>query len=346
MLNPPPAPGFHYIRAFAIFDSMPRRFTLLIIVILSGSRAAAGPMTPAPSGRSSHAMTYHSGIERVVMYGGNARGADGTTLWMLDAGRWHVFDGPGPDERSHFAFAYDATHDQLLVHGGFRAEGRVITERLADTWSWDDTGWHLLDRDGFGSRDHHAMVYDAARGEVILFGGGDSTGTMHPETWAWDGIAWTPRVATGPPPRTTHRMIYDTSRQLVLVFGGYGEDGMLGDTWAWNGTGWKKLSDAGPSPRFATRWAFDSARGEAVLFGGRGSEGDLGDTWIWNGETWREAATGTTAPSPRNVHAMAYDAANDRVVLFGGYHKPVVFDDLWAWNGERWLAHYTTYTQD
>src|SRR4051812_27020856 len=38
-------------------------------------------------------------------------------------------------------------------------------------------------------RSEHTMVYDAARGVTVLFGG--STGTSSGETWEWNGSAWT-----------------------------------------------------------------------------------------------------------------------------------------------------------
>ncbi|HER35586.1 MAG TPA: hypothetical protein ENO19_09000, partial [Halothiobacillaceae bacterium] len=149
-------------------------------------------MAPEPSVRSAHAIAWHAGLERVVMYGGMTRGGpDADVLWAYDGKHWEPHrDSPNPGRRAHFAFAYDAARDRLLVHGGFRAEGRVITDRFADTWAWDQDGWHLLDSDGFGPRDHHAMACDTERREVVLFGGGDSTGVMPPGTWAWNGESW------------------------------------------------------------------------------------------------------------------------------------------------------------
>jgi hypothetical protein len=51
------------------------------------------------------------------------------------------------------------------------------------------------------------MTYDAARGEVALFGGADNSSGFHGDTWTWDGTHWrVPFVAklslspqTGPP---------------------------------------------------------------------------------------------------------------------------------------------------
>ena len=40
-----------------------------------------------------------------------------------------------------------------------------------------------------------AMTYDAATGNVVLFGGEDSNGVALSDTWLWDGNTWTNHVA-------------------------------------------------------------------------------------------------------------------------------------------------------
>jgi len=314
-----------------------------VICIAIPARADRGDW---PSGRSAHAMAYHDGLKAVVMYGGLTRdAADADVLWAWDGSVWTPMAKGGPGARAHFAFAYDAAHDQVIVQGGYHATGRVIDRRFGDTWVWGKKGWRRIGGIGPGVRDHHAMVYDRARGQVVLFGGGDSTSTLACDTWVWNGDTWALRAAGGPLPRSTHRMVYDARTRRVLLFGGWSDEGLLNDTWAWDGTRWNCIDTTGPPPRFATRWAYDVARGEAVLFGGRGGDGDLGDTWILAGGAWR-AAPVITGPSPRNVHAMAYDARRERVVLFGGFHQPDVYDDLWEWDGSAWKQIHKPATKE
>jgi hypothetical protein len=130
------------------------------------------------------------------------------------------------------------------------------------------------------------MAYDAARGEVVLFGGYDYTfltSVLLNDTWVWNGTAWTQRsstTATIPAPRIAHGMTYDALRGEVVMFGGYDSD-PLNDTWVWNGATWTIHAGAGPTARSGHAMAYDAARAELVLFGGR-NNGEKNDTWRWH----------------------------------------------------------------
>ena len=64
------------------------------------------------------------------------------------------------------------------------------------------------------------MAYDAARGQVALFGGCCGDAGLG-DTWTWDGRRWTQRVpAHSPPPRAGLGMAYDAARGEVVLFGG------------------------------------------------------------------------------------------------------------------------------
>ena len=74
---------------------------------------------------------------------------------------------PAPSPRYNIGMAYDATHGQVVLFGGWGDSGD-----LDDTWTWDGTGW--TKRKPAASppaRCSMGMAYDAARGEVVLFGG-------------------------------------------------------------------------------------------------------------------------------------------------------------------------------
>ena len=80
-------------------------------------------------------------------------------------------------------------------------------------------------------------AYDAARSQVVLFGGFDGI-QFYRDTWTWDGSAWTERTpAHSPSARSYTGMAYDAAREEVVLFGGY-DGGSLGDTWTWDGTDW------------------------------------------------------------------------------------------------------------
>src|SRR5580704_17181410 len=71
-------------------------------------------------------------------------------------------------------------------------------------------------------REGHAMAYDSAHGQVVLFGG--DTGTVNAflnDTWVWDGTTWTQKSPqNSPPARYQHAMAYDSAHGQVVLFGG------------------------------------------------------------------------------------------------------------------------------
>ena len=83
------------------------------------------------------------------------------------------------------------------------------------------------------------MAYDAARGQMLLFGGMRNNTKYLNDTWAWDGTTWEHlSPATFPPTRAWGGMAYDPIRQEVVLFGGWRPGHTFGDTWTWDGTNW------------------------------------------------------------------------------------------------------------
>lgn len=190
------------------------------------------------------------------------------------------------------------------------------------------------------ARYQHAMVFDAKRGEVVLFGGRNNDGVLLNDTWVWNGTTWTQKMpATSPPARQdiTHAMAYDAAREVVVLFGGYKQPSNLGDTWTWNGATWTQQQPAdAPAARSGHALAYDAARQEVVLYGGNGNNSP-GDTWVWNGTAWTEKSP-AQLPGGLVDATLTYDAVREEVVLFGG-HSSILFhamEDTWVWNGISW----------
>jgi hypothetical protein len=181
-------------------------------------------------------------------------------------------------------------------------------------------------------RQGQGLAYDAARGEVVLFGGQD--GSYLGQTWTWDGSDWTKLTpAHSPPARAYLAMAYDAARDQVVLFGGFGGS-YLGDTWTWDGSDWTMRTPGhSPTPRTNSGMASDAA-GQVLLFGG-GASAPFGDTWSWDGSDWAER-TPAHSPSARQFTGMAFDAAIGEVVLFGGADGGIPFADTWTWNGSDW----------
>ena len=65
----------------------------------------------------------------------------------------------------------------------------ALDESVAHTWKWDGAAWTRVATTGPPPRFVSAMAYDAARAEVVLFGGSVPDGYLG-DTWVWDGTAW------------------------------------------------------------------------------------------------------------------------------------------------------------
>ena len=190
------------------------------------------------------------------------------------------------------------------------------------------------------ARFSRGMVYDAARGETLLFGGccGPSS-PQYPnpylnDTWVWNGSNWTQKFPSiVPPARYEHAMAYDDARGEVVMIGGFDRNGFaLNDTWVWNGSNWtQKFPSTSPSPSITVNHTivYDAARREIVMHA-------WDQTWVWNGSNWIQRFP-ATSPAPRAIVSMAYDTARAEVVLFGGAQ---FYNDTWIWNGSNWIRKF------
>lgn len=104
---------------------------------------------------------------------------------------------------------YDPARAKTVLFGGFNA----MSGSLNDTWEYNGATatWTLITTTGSPpARSGHAMVYDNARGRIVLFGGYGS-GYLN-DTWEYDGATgtWTQITTTGSLPTR------------VIVIEGYG----------------------------------------------------------------------------------------------------------------------------
>lgn len=266
-------------------------------------------------------------------------------LFGQTAANWTKrYPGTSLTLRERHAMAYDAAHGQVILFGGINPNSGVL---LNDTWAWNGSNWTQESTSaGPSAREGHAMAYDVARGEIVLFGGQDANSNILNDTWLWDGAHWTKSAAPGPGARDNAAMAYDTVRAEVVLFGGEGAQGeVLGDTWVWDGSSWTlKSPTINPPARLGHAMVWDAAHNQMVLFGGDDSNSDaLADTWIWDGVNWTQMSP-RNSPPPRVEHAMAYDSASGQTVLFGGLFSSVNYfpmNDTWVWDGVNWTARLT-----
>ena len=154
------------------------------------------------------------------------------------------------------------------------------------------------------------MAYDAATGNVVLFGGTARPGPLG-DTWTWDGSTWTKQApATSPPARTGASMAYDAATGTVVLFGGDGRTGPLGDTWTWDGSTWTKQAPATTRPPvLGASMAYDAATGNVVLFGGTVAQRACSRWHLDLGRLDLDQAGTRDQPARPGLASMAYDAA-------------------------------------
>lgn len=242
-----------------------------------------------PPGRRSHAMAFDRSRGRLVMFGG--RDSSGNRLddtWEWEGSSWIAMEpqSPPPAARSRHAMAYDDSRERVLLFGGLDENFEV----LQDTMTWDGEAWVTLDfgeNDTPPARQYHSMAYDAARGEIVLFGGYDGDFNALDDTWVFDGSSWeeaTPQRR--PPARVESAMAFDPAEERITVYGGENEVDAVAtvyqDTWMWDGVDWEEVTFPGATPGERSRHAVAQApvRGRLVLFGGAEfSPVYKGDTW-------------------------------------------------------------------
>lgn len=308
---------------------------------------------------------------------GNVRDHDGcSSTCLTESSSWVSIEAT-PPARSGAAFAYDSIRGRLVMFGGCSNLGgkpewhSCDGTALDDTWEFDGTLWtQLAITDTHpGARYNHAMAFDASRGRVVLFGGGNPNeigSTFFPsgfdDTWEWDGTTWSKLITpVQPKGRFGHAMAYDSVRHEIVLTGGFCPENGCDpsnnpttalDTWLWDGTTWMPTAPLVMPPfRYGHAMAFDPHRNVMVLFGG--NDDNLGptldgDTWEWDGSTWTEHTT-PSAPSGRIHSAMVFDSHLGKVIMFGGctvrQMAPAGLDwcataaaDLWSWDGTTWIS--------
>ncbi|HLZ70739.1 MAG TPA: kelch repeat-containing protein [Dehalococcoidia bacterium] len=193
----------------------------------------------SPPARSQAAMAYDPRSRLVLLFGGEVLPGNDSSddLWGWDGATWRrLTPESGPSPRVYAGLVRNVHGDGLLLFGGYRAPAPPN-----DTWFWDGAGtvWKQLSPAASPpARYNPVLAEDAARGEVVLFGG-EYLGRPLADTWIWNGVDWNQRLLVrGPPPRQDASIAYAAAQRQVLLFGGFGATRRLDDTWLWDGASW------------------------------------------------------------------------------------------------------------
>jgi hypothetical protein len=231
-----------------------------------------------PTERYGPAMAFDPAIGKVVLFGGS--GLNDT--WTFDGAAWAKgTPATSPSKRYGSAMVYDPAIGKIVLFGG--AVG-MFEPSLTDTWTYDGSTWTQVPTPVAPSGSYGAgIVYDAAIGKVVLFGGEES-GTIVDETWTFDGTTWTKESPpVSPPALENAAMAYDAGAGRVVLFGGYEKGGSyVNGTWVYDGITWARQNPTVvPPPRSEAAVAYDPLTSKIVLFGGYDQGTFLGDTWTY-----------------------------------------------------------------
>ena len=292
-------------------------------------------------------LFYDHGRARLTLLG--LRSGNPVRMFELGANGWELAPAPRePSARDATAIAYDAERGGVMVFGGRDAASAL----LGDLWTWTGARWEevMPSVPAPSPREKHAMVFDAARGELLVIGGRTDAGRTG-ETWAWNGSSW--RNAGAMPPHEQLAVAYDAKRNRVVAFGGIalgfdGFDHHVAETWQWDGATWTEIAiGSGPPARRNHAMVYDAKRQRIVMFGGTSEYQSYNDVWELDGATWQQR-NATVVPPKRSEHAMAYDANRGRTVIMGGISPAVdgsvPLGDTWEWDGTNWtpIATFAT----
>jgi len=279
-----------------------------------------------PSARDGAAMTYDSASNSVILFGGE----DGTAFadtWSWSGIDWtQLTPAQSPPKRAWAGMAASPTTSAPILFGGLDSAG------LVDTWTWENannkwsavtTAHHPTARSDFG------MTLDTVRSEIVVFGGGNWSGTTlnteYGDTWTFNGTDWTQEATTGPHARVNPHTTFDGRTNRVILFGGSdpaGTGAYYQDTWSWTGSAWAAMATSASAPkRDSGVMAYLPPAGKTMLFGGFGSTGaNLADTWVLT------MSAVTTAPLP----STKTSATKSFVVTWGAPDAPLNYTVQYA----------------
>jgi hypothetical protein len=221
--------------------------------------------------------------------------------------------------------AYDPVNGGQLVLFGGNYNGIGY---FSDTWYWNGATWAMLSPAASPtSRYAHAMAYDVATNQMVLFGGYEG-GSYYNDTWIIGAPTVTAVSPVSGPTTGSSVTITGSGFAEVAATGGV----MFGTTAA---TGYLINSSTSIT---ATSPAEAAGTVDVTVTGSAGTSLKTGaDQFTYSNSTWYAAAP-TTAPSARYGYAEAYDPATGQTILFGGFTgSSTYYNDTWDWNGANWV---------
>lgn len=244
--------------------------------------------------------------------------------WSYASGNWTVLSTSGGlGALEGHDMVYDPAAGEVVLFGGLRSVSPL--EYNNTTWTYRAGVWtpHTGGR-APPARFGASMVYDAALGGVLLFGGLNLSDTSQVlgDLWLYRDGNWTELNATGgPSARWLAQMAYDPSLGAAVIFGGATvSEAELGGTWLFENDSWTALpSNATAPPALAAGFmAYDADLGAVLLTDGVNASGDLPNaTWAYGADGWSEIPT-VGSNGGRFDGVAAWDPLDHELLLVGG----------------------------
>lgn len=187
-----------------------------------------------------HQMVYLSNENALLAYGGwNGEEVSGDT-WLWKNG-WKKVGQASPPKRASFGMALDKANQKIQLYGGLWINGQY-----ADIWEWTAGAWLPVSGPyDNSSLDHHALIFDEKRNQVVGFGGKNYRYRMQTATFTIEEGTVIPITNEGPSGRHSIGFTFDNKNSIGYLFGGKeyqdGKQVPLGDLWKWNGKQWEEI---------------------------------------------------------------------------------------------------------
>ncbi|MCI4366659.1 MAG: hypothetical protein L3K08_02785, partial [Thermoplasmata archaeon] len=317
--------------------------TTIAEVTWAFSAGAWAPITfpYGPTSRSGAEQAYDYADGYTLFFGGlvDRGGTDLSDVWSYVGGAWTNRTPPTPSPRTNAMVAYDAATKDVLLFGGETDSDAYGVAGLNDTWTYGTAGWMAqTPAKAPPAREGGGMVYDAADGYILLFGGDaiGGSGWLN-DTWEYAGGLWA-QITPGrsPPVSSSQTMVYDAADGYAMLFENASG---IQSTWTYHAGTWtNRTLTAGTPPGgpALNPLVYDSSDGYVLLFG-TFQRTLTNQTFKFAGGTWTNL-TGSAgiAPAPASDASFADYPAGGYVVLWTA--TPSNF--TWTFANGTWSALY------
>jgi hypothetical protein len=358
-------------RTLTVRNPAPAGGTSNAVRLTFGGWQRQSPGGTAPPALSGHAVV--SAFGRIYVFGGQAPNANGPSNELYSyspaTNAWIPITPRPPATllpRTGHGMTYDAFNDRVVIVGGYGTDGSPNGGRfLNDVWTFDATINSTSPtaapyrevlannaQDTPVARYGHALTYDPARKQVLMFGGASAPTSGGPDgVWAWNGLGWrnyfTPPGNAGDAPRLDRAAFAcDGDRNACILFGGdrgqeatnltylYTAANAIGGRLWFSPTStpiFNPTATGTPETRMEACAFSDSLRGIYTVYGGRDNLGNYrNSTWDLDYTRW----TPVRSASPPARHAMGCDfdaaTAGGVGVMYGGNTSTgTPFNELW-----------------